>query len=776
MTRLAKSKVEIEGRTYERAVVVEDPEPPPWPADAQLRVVGRGEPRVDGPERVSGRATYTFDVQLPGMLYARILRSPHPHARIRRLDASRAEELPGVRAVISHLSAPQIDWSNGRPVLDRIVRFVGEEVAAVAADDPDIAVEALDLIEVEYDVLPFVVDAEAALDPESPKVHPGGNLAGGGPRISERGDVERAFADAEVIVEATFRTQPALHNCLETHGAVAAWDGDRLTVWESTQYVHGVRETLAQALDLPPQNVRVICEYMGGGFGSKGHTGRWSILAALLARQSGRPVHLMLSRDEENLGTGNRHPTVQRLKIGAMRDGSLVAIDLVATVAIGAYGWGAAEIEGPAQSLYACPNVRTEVRSVFTNTGPSSAFRAPGYVEGAFPLESVMDEIAIQVGLDPLEIRLRNYAIADPASGQPYSAKHLDECYRKGAEMIGWRSDRPVKRSGTKRRALGMASQIWGGGGGPPAYAWVRLNPDGAAEVILGCQDIGTGTRTAFAQIAAEELGLPLDQVTVRMGDSATGPYGPASWGSQTVASVGPAVRQAAADAREQYRAVVAGLLDVPTDQVEVRDGSIHVRGESSPRLRVGDVAGRVDEFTILGKGARGPNPPGVDLRTFGAQFAEVEVDILTGDVRVLRIVAVHDFGRVVNPLGAGSQIEGGVIQGVGYALTEGRVVDERTGDVLNPNLEDYLVPTSLDAPAIDHATIDRPDERANSLGAKGLGEPPIIPTAPAIANAIARAIGVRFLSLPIDRAKVLAGLRAAADARGVEPSEEATE
>lgn len=763
MARLVKTKVEVEGQVNERLTVVEGPDLQPWPADAALKIVGKPQPRVDGPERVTGRAKYTLDIQLPGMLYARVLRSPHPHARIKRLDVSRAAAFPGVRAVLSYRNAPKIPWMNDTNILDRVLRYVGDEVVAVAADDEYIAEDALRLINVEYEQLPFVVDAEEALRPEAPKIYRDGNLAGGKPRIYERGDLDRGFAEAEVIVEETFRTQSALHNCLEPHGAVAAWDGDNLTIWESTQHVYGVHEQVAEALGLPQRKVRVICQYMGGGFGSKQYTGRWSILAALLARQAGRPVQLMYDRHEENLATGNRHPTTQRLKIGARQDGTLTAMELVATVAIGAYGSGAMMIEGPVQSLYACPNVRTEIRSAFTNTGPARAFRGPGYVEGAFPLESLMDELAIRLGMDPVEVRLKNYATSDQRTGRPYSANHLDECYRKGAEMIGRQSGGDGGRvDDTRRRAVGMAAQTWGGGGGPPAYAWVRLNPDATAEVILGSQDIGTGTKTAFVQIAAEELGLGMDQISIQLGDSGTGPYAPVSWGSMTVSSVGPAIRQAAADARTQLREIVAGFLELPPERVEIRDGNVHVQGESSPRMKAVEVMGKIDQFMVLGKGARGPNPEGVELRTFGAQFADVEVDTLTGDVRVLNAVTVHDVGRVVNPLTAANQGEGAVVQGVGYALTETRVVDRRTGIVLNPNMEDYMLPTALDVPEIGHAFVGGPDEQANNLGAKGIGEPAMIPTAPAIANAIARAIGVRPLSLPITRDRVLEAIQMA--------------
>ena len=763
MVRLLKSRVEIEGRVHERLVVAEAAEgPEAWPEDASLTFVGRGLPRVDGPERVSGRAIYTHDVQLPGMLYARVLRSPHPHARVKRLDLSRAQALPGVRAVLSQQNAPSISLEETPPLFGPELRYAGEEVAAVAADDEYIAEDALALIDAEYEVLPFVADVEAALRPGAPPVHPGGNLIGGKPRVYERGDLERGFAEADVVVAGSFQTQTALHNCLETHGTVAAWDGDKLTVWESTQHVYGAREQLAQAFALPLSNVRVICQYMGGGFGSKQSTGTWALIAALLAREAGRPVKLMLTRREENLATGNRQPTIQHLKIGAKRDGRLTAMELTVAAPIGAYGWGAMEIEGPVQTLYACPNLRTEVSSVYTNTGPHSAFRGPGYVEGAFPLETLLDELSDQLGIDPLEVRMKNYATADPTSGNAFSAKHLDECYRQGAEMIGWPSrGQGGEAPGTKRRGLGMASQIWGGGGGPPAYAWVKLNPEGEAEVMIGGQDIGTGTKTAFAQIAAEELDFRLDQVTVRLGDSATGPYAPVSAGSQTLSSVGPAVRQAAADARDQLREIASALLSVPVEQLQVRDGSIYVGDEAASRLTVSAVAHRVVQFTILGKGSRGLNPSDLELRTFGAQFAEVEVDIVTGEVRVLRIVAVHDFGRVINPLGSRSQLEGGVVQALGFALTEERVIDGRYGIVLNPNLEDYKVPTALDTPEIEVAFVNRPDNRASGLGLKGLGEPPLIPTAPAIANAIARATGIRLRSLPLSRDKILEALGA---------------
>ena len=329
-----------------------------------------------------------------------------------------------------------------------------------------------------------------------------------------------------------------------------------------------------------------------------------------------------------------------------------------------------------------------------------------------------------------------------------------------GAEMIGWKAgEKVVPGGGTKLRAMGMASQTWGGGGGPPAYAWVRINADGSAEVMTGSQDIGTGTRTVFAQIAAEELGLEPGRITVHMGKTVRGPYAPVSWGSMTISSVGPAIRDAAIDARKQLYDLLTGFVSVTAEKISIRDGSIYVQGEDKPRMKVSDMANQIGLFTILGKGSRWPNRQGVELRTFGAQFADVEVDTLTGEVNVIKVVTVHDCGRVINPLGGANQSEGAVVQGIGYGVTEQGVIDRRTGVVLTSNLHDYKVLTSMDVPEIGPSFIDAPDDQANSLGAKGLGEPAMIPTAPAIANAVARAIGVRFMSLPITRDKVLEAL-----------------
>jgi xanthine dehydrogenase YagR molybdenum-binding subunit len=760
--RVIKTQSEFEGRLYEEYVVVEGDELSAWPQGEPLTTVGKAQPRIDGIQRVTGQARYTYDVQLPGMLYGAILRSPHAHARLLRIDTKRAEALPGVRLILTHENTPEIPWRNGQTRLfDTTLRYAGEEVACVIADDLDIAQDALELIAAEYEVHPFVIHPEAALEANAPRLHAEGNIVEGKPQVYQRGDVEAGLKRAEIIVERTFRTQTALHNCLETHGSVALWEGETLTVWDSTQHIFGVRQGLATALRLPLDKVRVIKHYMGGGFGSKNGAGKYAVLAALAAKQLSRPVKIMLSRKEENLAAGNRHATIQQLRLGAKRNGTLTAIQLKSFAVGGAYGF-ATSVGGPVRSLYRCANVKTEECGVRVNAGTNAAFRAPGYVEGTFALESLLEELAEKLGLDPLDLRLANYSEGDQILEKPYSSKGLRAAYGRGAELIKWREraqrKRATSRNSSVRCGFGMASQIWGGGGGPPAYALVKLNPDGTAVVISGTQDLGTGTKTVLAQIAAEELGLPLQAIRVEIGDT-DGPYAPLSAGSMTVASVGPAVRVAAHDAKRQLLEVAAQVLETKPEQLKIEDGQL-VNARGGHRVPLSEVlAAKLGQFSIIGRGERGSNPEDRRVNTFGAQFAEVEVDIGTGEIRVLRLVAVHESGRVINPLTIGSQIEGGVIQGLGFALMEGRVIDRQRGTVLNANLEDYKLPTMLDILDITHEMIDQADPYANNLGAKGVGEPPIVPTAAAIANAVYNAIGVRIAELPITRAKILNAL-----------------
>jgi xanthine dehydrogenase YagR molybdenum-binding subunit len=482
-------------------------------------------------------------------------------------------------------------------------------------------------------------------------------------------------------------------------------------------------------------------------------------------------VRCVLDREGEQVDSGNRSATIQRVTLGATRDGKLTAIALEATIPLGIGGWqaGAAKIY---HELYACANVRTAETFVYTNAGAMTSFRAPGHVEGAFGLECAMDALARELRIDPLELRRRNYADSDQEKGRRYSDKRLEECYRLGAERFGWTRGLQAagRRRGRLRRGRGMASLIWSAGGGPPAYATVRINPDGTVDVLTGSQDLGTGSRTVLAQIAAEALGARVGDVRTVLGDTERLPYTGNSWGSMTTASVGPAVRVAAIDARARLFEAAAALLGGPDgspepEQLDARDSVISVCG-TDRKISFTEVGAKLGDVMIIGQGSRGPNPEKTAICAFGAQFAEVEVDTETGVVRVLRIVSAHDSGRIINPTLAESQIEGGVLQGVGYALFEERIMDRALGVQLNPTMHDYKIPTIADAPVIDAILVAGADVAANHTGAKGLAEPPIIPTAPAIANAVADALGVEPTEIPLTPWRVLELLRAAGGGR----------
>ncbi len=753
--RVVKSRDEFEGEIYESLALIEGSDLSAPAAGTELPEIGHARPRIDGAQRVTGRATYTQDITLPGMLHAIVLRSPYPRARIRAIDSKKAEAIPGVHGIIHRFNTPKAAFRGEDTIFREEVRFVGDEVAAVAAETAGAAYAAIATIAVDYEVLPHVVDLEEAMAQSAPKLEEAGNVSESG-KLS-RGDARRAFKDADAVVEATYRTSTQMHNSLETHGAVAQWDGDVLTVWESTQHVFGVREGLRSALGMPLTKIRVICDYMGGGFGSKGGVGKYSIIASLLAMRTGRPVRCVLNRTEENLAAGNRSATLQTVKL-AGKDGRITAVEHTSWSNSGQGKW-VANPTGPTNTLYDLPNLVTKSYRVVTNAGSLSAFRAPGYVEGTFALESAIDELADRMGVDPLALRRRHAGKQrDPRTEKPYTLNRTLECYSIGAREIGWDKRKTGGTRGStphRRRGLGMASQIWGGGGGPPAYATVHFNADGSVVLRAGTQDIGTGTRTVLAQICADELGIDVRHISVRIGDT-EGPYGPISAGSLTLASVGPAVRLAAKDARDQFLEAAAGVLETPRSELRLERGHVVSRGA---RIPVAEISKKLENNTVIGKGSRFPNPDQMSIKTFGAHFADVEVDVRTGEVFVQKIVAVHDIGRIVNPLTAASQVEGGVIQALGFALTEERVVDRGLGRVMNANLEWYKIPTVADVPEIVVRFTDRPDRKANNLGSKGLGEPPIIPTAAAIANAIANAAGARVRHTPMTRARVLEAL-----------------
>jgi xanthine dehydrogenase YagR molybdenum-binding subunit len=742
LARLIRTEKEVEGRYEDVWVVVEEDAIDQWP-EGPLTTVGRAVPRVDGVQRARGEAPYTADLQLPGMLHTAVLRSPYARARVTSIDLDAGRAARGVRAV---LGPGDIDALTDEP------GYVGHAVAAIAAETFGLAQAALEELGVEWEVLEPLLEPDEAVRRES-FVSDVKNY--------ERGNFERGVAEGDAVVEAEYRTQVVLHNSMETHQAVCHWEDDGITIYISTQYIWGIRDAMAGQLELPPDKVRVICHAMGGGFGAKNSPGDYTPIAAELARRTARPVKCALTRREENIAAGNRNATIQRLTAAAKSDGTLVALGGEFVNAIGYSGWSAST-EGPMKMLYACDNVRTVQYPAKLNLPPMAAFRAPGFVEGTFGLECLLDELAAKLDIDPLELRRRNYASSDRVDDRPFSSKNLEECYRRAEPHWAKRDEVRARSAGPWKHGIGLASQIWYGGGGPPSYAWIRVGEDGRAQVVTAMQDIGTGTRTAMAQIAAEELGVPVEHVQVSLGDSARGPFASISAGSSTVPSMGPAVRSAAADAKRQLIEIAAQRFHLEERVLDIKNGQIVSSDGSSWPLT--EITGLLEDGQILGKGARGPNPAGMQVLTFGVQIAEVAVDVETGEVRVDKIVAIHDVGRVINTLGASSQVDGGIIQGVGHTLSEERITDPATGSILTRTLDAYKMPTIADVPEIVTELVDVPDPHLTNLGAKGLGEPPIVPVAAAIANAIRDATGADVRSLPITREEMLRALRETAE------------
>jgi CO/xanthine dehydrogenase Mo-binding subunit len=756
--RYVSTVVEVEGREERKIVETPDFDVAPWPADEALAIVGARVPRIDGRAKVTGRAVYTSDITLPGMLHAVLVRATSAPGRLADLDVAAARRIDGVVDVITAADLPRKVRVNALPLFGSDIVYVGQPVAAVCAASAAAARAAAAVMLREESKGDPVVDPMLAAASPEPRVLET-QLLGGEPEVMQRGDVERGLAEADVVVRREYRTPSALHTAIETHAAVAQFDGERLTLWESTQGIFRVRNEVARAVGLPRSRVRVLMDYMGGGFGAKNHAGAQSVAAALFAMRTGAPVRCVLDRIAEQSDSGHRPATVQRVTLGARRDGRLTAIAADTWVALGAGGWDG----GPAQiyhQLYSCPNVRTREHCVYTHSQPMAAFRGPGYTEGAFGLERAMDTLARELQLDPLELRLRNFAARDERKNREFSANGLRQCYEDASRRFGWSTRAHGASGGPRRRGFGMAAQFWPAGGGPPAYATLVLQSDGSAEVLAGTQDLGTGARTVLAQIAAQALGVPLSDVRVVLGDTERTPYTGNSWGSMTTASVGPAVRMAAVDAQARLREAAAALMQCEAGELDVCDGRVSSH-DGRHSMTVAEICKRLGNVMITGHGSRGPNEPDLGLMSFGAQFAEVEVDPETGQVRVLRIVATHDVGRVINPTLAESQLVGGILQGLGYAMFEERVLDQRTALPLNPTTHDYKIPTMADVPAIDARCLGVPDNRANHIGARGLGEPPVIPTAPAIANAVADALGVEVNEIPLAPWRVRAALSA---------------
>ena len=761
----------VEGHEFETPEPQQNPEP--W---GETRVVGTRRPRVDAYERVSGSARFPSDTLLPGMLYGAILRCPHPHARVRSVDVSTAQSMPGVRAVISG-STPLGSALAPHEKLIRETLFVpvclheGEDVAAVAADTPYLAHDALRAIVVDYEPLPFVSDERDALAADAPLVRETGNRVAD-PAVYQRGDVLAGFAAADVVVEQEFRTECELHTPLETHGCVATWDGDSLTVHETTQGVFPVQTGLSQSLGIPLSKVRVIGHYMGGGFGSKLSMGKYTAIAALLAKATARPVKLFLAREETMLAAGNRPPANMRVKLGAKRDGTLTAIEYSLLATGGAYqAGGTSGTDFIVRDLYTCPNVHSELTDTYINAPFARAFRAPGHPQCAWAMEGAMDLLAEELGMDPVELRLKNVPTVSQSRGDiPYTTTGLAECLRQGAQAFGWSEarSRAAAQSGPRRRGVGMAAGMWSaGGGGPPSTVIVKLFSDGSVNLNMGASDIGTGTKTVMAMVVAEELWVDPDSIQIEHADTGTTQYASASGGSKTVPTESPAVRAAAIAVKDQVLALAAAQLGVDRATLDLREGKVVTTSGPTQEVKITDLRELRRAGVVVGVGYRGPNPTGKAVNPFAAHFCEVEVDTQTGEVEILRFLAVQDSGRVMNRTTYENQVRGGVVMGVGLGTTERRVLDRgQTGLLLSRSWVDYRIPTALDVPGqLEVLPVDLHDKEANTTGAKGIGEPATVPTAPAIANAVHHATGVRFTGTPITPAKVLAAL--AAERRG---------
>jgi len=735
------------------------------PAWKETKVIGKKIPRVDGYELVSGTAKYSSDINLPGMLYAKILRSPHPHTEIIDIDSSKAEALPGVKGVLCYKNAPKIKWWSDKSFLfDRTVRYVGDEVAAILAENKHIAEDALKLIEVTYKPLPYLLDPEEAMKPEAPKIWPEGNLMlfrGEPVRSYSRGDVEKGFAEADIILERKYTSQVALHCPMETHSDVANWDGDYLTLWESSQGVFWTQEQVAQKLNIPVNKIRIICPYLGGAFGSKWELNKQSIIAALFAKETGRPVKIIATRQENMVAYEHRPSSIQYIKAGVKKDGTLAVLKLKYISPIGAYPWLYAGSGDEVRYLYRCNNVETDEYIVYTNVGRAGAMRAPGCPEESFALEQMMDELAEKLNMDPLELRLKNDTKLYQRSGKPYAGKGLTECMEQGAKLFGWENrKKPGASRGRKKKGIGMACGQWGDGGRPPATTIVKINYDGTVNLITGASDLGTGTRTVMSMIVAEELSVPIETIEITNADTETTCHTIYSGGSVTVASVGPSVRLAAYDAKKKLLALAAYEMKVDKKDVDINGGIIFQKSNPDNKFTIKEIASKAIDRVIVGVGKRKPNDYDFQDNIFCCHFVELAADSVTGEIKLLRYVAAHDSARVLNRFTYDNQIHGGIGMGIGYALSEERIMDKATGKMLNVNLLDYKIASQIDMPEkITTYAAEIPYPR-NNISVKGLGEPPTIPPAATIANALYNALGIRFFSLPLTPDKVIQALK----------------
>jgi xanthine dehydrogenase YagR molybdenum-binding subunit len=732
-------------------------------------LVGASIDRIDGRKKVTGTATYAAEVQVANVAHAVIVGSAIGRGRITAIESRAAEAAPGVIAVLTHRNAPrfpgitQKQGANDRVVQglqDDAVLYHDQPIAVVVADTLERAQHAAGLVTAEYDAGAAVADLDDEL---AAAFVPEGNPRS--PTETRRGDVAAGLAAAKVRIDATYTTPVETHNPMEPHATIAVWHGaDHLTLYDATQAIFNVRRRLSAMLGLPPDHVRVINHFVGGGFGGKGAPWSHVLLAAIAAKATGRAVKLVLTRPQLQSLVGHRPKTVQKLELGADARGRLTAIRHDVVSETSRYDQFIESCTGVTRMLYACPNLATVQRLVRIDVPTPTFTRAPGESTGTFALESALDELAYAAGLDPLELRRRNHAERDPESGKPWSSKSLLACYERGAEAVEW-ARRPARvrtlQEGRWRIGIGMATATRPSRQ-QPAAARARMLPDGRAIVQAGTQDIGTGTYTIMTQIAGDALALPLGDVRFELGDTAF-PETPPSVGSFTAASTGPAVHNACLALRRKLveqaiRDPASPLHGLAGDAVDAEDGGLVARADRKRRDGYGAIVtrSRLPEISVELQTEASKDRDAYSVHGFGAIFAKVRVDDELGELRIDRLVGAFAAGQILNPKTARSQLLGGMVWGIGQALHEHSVRDARTARMVTRDLTDYHIPVHTDVPDLEILIVPEQDPHVNELGAKGLGELSTPGVAAALANAVYHAIGVRIRELPITPDKLL--------------------
>ncbi|MBF0549150.1 MAG: molybdopterin-dependent oxidoreductase [Deltaproteobacteria bacterium] len=752
----------------------------------QFSIVGKDVPRNDARAKATGSAIYTDDVKLPGMLYGQILRSPFPHARILHIDTSQAASLPGVRCVMTGEDTPKVKYGNWRlfpetqdeyPLAIDKVRFIGDEVAAVAAVDPDIAQEALSLIKVEYEELPGVFDVDAAIKEGAPIIHDycPSNISVN--RKIKYGDIDKAFAESDYVREDTFHVHAVSHAYLEPCAAVAQCDLDgRITLWTSTQVPYIIQCLLASTLQMRENDIRIIKPFVGGGFGGKMELRTWEFCAAFMAKKTGRPVKFTLTREEEFLTGRRRHPMTIHSKVGFKKDGTLTAKDLKIYLDGGAYN-----AMGPTATflcgnfgamLYRYPSYRFHGQHVYTNKPPASAMRGFGAPQSIFATETQMSLAAEELGLDPLDIRLKNAQVSGDTIPDvaTISSCGFIEALNKVAEMSDWREKRKTLPKG---RGIGIGCYSFISGGVfnwfntqyPFSAAEVRAFDDGTAHLLTMAADIGQGCDTVLKQILAEAFGLTMEDIRITSADTAITPQADlGAWGSRLTLMNGNAVLDAANKIKAQLFGAVSARFNLNViHEIECKDGKVYPKGRPDRSLSFGEAVAMAQKINrgepLVARGYYTPRNKGLVTPSFsfGAQVAEVEVDQATGVVQVQKFWTAHDCGTAINPMAVEGQLEGSIQMGLGYALSEQFVMEG--GKTLNTNFLDYKMPSSMDVPPSEVVHIET-YEPEGPMGAKEAGEGLAIPTAPAIADAVCHATGYRCKDLPITPEKILRAKR----------------